>query len=78
MLKKHETKEFSMTKKSARLARLRPSAAFKVRVALAALREDRTMAELCQEFEIHVSQITESKRQLLANAVNVLGGKAKR
>jgi hypothetical protein len=34
-------------------------------VALAALREDRTLAELCKQFELHPNQITEWKRQFV-------------
>ncbi len=49
----------------ARRVRRTHSAEFKARVALAALREERTMAELCQEFDLHVDQITEWKRQLV-------------
>ena len=39
-------------------------AQFKVKVALAAIKGDRTMAELASEFEVHPSQITQWKRQL--------------
>ena len=49
-------------------------AAFKARVALAALRDDKTMAELCKEFELHASQVIEWKRQLLQGAAEVFAG----
>ena len=63
-----------MVKKSARRTRRTHTPAFKARVVLAALREDKTMAELCKQFELHPNQITEWRRQLLGNAANVFGG----
>lgn len=50
------------------------SAEFKARMALAALREDRTMAELCQEFDLHVNQIADWKRQLIERAADAFDG----
>ena len=44
-------------KSSGRRSRRSHSPAFKAKVALAALREDKTMAELCKEFELHPTQI---------------------
>jgi len=63
-----------MVKKSARRTRRTHSPAFKARVALAALRDDKTMAELCKEFELHASQVIEWKRQMLEGAAGVFGG----
>jgi transposase len=50
------------------------SAEFKAKVALAALREDKTMSELCAQFEVHATQISEWKRQLVERATEVFGG----
>lgn len=41
---------------------------------LAALREDKTMVQPCKEFELHPTQITEWKRQLLERTADVVGG----
>jgi transposase-like protein len=60
----------------ARRVRRTHSAEFKARVALAALREDTTMAQLCQDFDLHVNQITEWRRQLVERAVDAFGGGA--
>ena len=47
--------------------------AFKAKVALAAVRGDKTLAELAQQFDIHPNQITQWKAQLLDGAAGVFG-----
>ena len=42
--------------------------AFKAKVALAAVKGDKTLAELAQQFDIHPNQITQWKAQLLDGA----------
>lgn len=67
-----------MSKKSSgRRSRRSHSPAFKAKVALAALREDKTMAELCKEFELHPTQINDWKRPLLDGDTDVFGSTAR-
>ncbi len=56
-----------------RRARRNHSAAFKAKVALDALRGDRTLAELAKAHDVHPNQITDWKNQLLKGAANVFG-----
>ncbi len=60
-----------MVEKSARRTRHAHSPAFKAQFVLAAVRDDKSMAELCTEFEVHACQILERKRQLLAGGTEV-------
>ena len=49
-------------------------ATFKAQVALAAVKGDKTLAELAEQFQVHPTQITEWKQQLQARAADVFGG----
>ena len=50
------------------------TATFRAQVALAAVKGDKTLAELAEQFSIHPTQITEWTQQLLARAADVFGG----
>ena len=47
------------------------TAAFKAKVAIAALKGDETLAALAEKFDIHPNQITQWKTQLLARALEL-------
>jgi transposase len=49
------------------------TAAFKAKVALAALKGDKTLAELAQQFDVHPNQITDWKTRLQESASGVFG-----
>ena len=53
--------------------RTRYSAEFKAKVALAALSETKSLAELASEYKIHPTQISNWKQELLANASDLFG-----
>lgn len=62
----------------ARRQRRNHSGEFKARVALAAIRGDKTLSELAEHFEVHPHQVTEWKKQLLERAGEVFGGPSRK
>ena len=46
---------------------------FKAKAALAAIKGDKTPAELCEQFDVHQNQIQDWKKQLLDQADSVFG-----
>jgi transposase len=65
---RHESGEI-MTKRTRR----NRAPAFKAKVALAAIKGEKTLAELAQQFDVHPNQITQWKGQLLEGAAGVFG-----
>ena len=49
------------------------SPTFKGQVAIAALKGDKTLAELAQQFDVHPNQITDWKMQLMERSAQVFG-----
>ena len=49
------------------------SSGFKAKVALTALKGDKTLIEIAEQFEVHPTQVTEWKRQLLDRAADIFG-----
>jgi len=49
------------------------TAAFKAKVTLAALKGDKTLAELAQQFDVHANQITDWKTRMQEGAASVFG-----
>jgi transposase-like protein len=47
--------------------------AFKAKVALAAIKGDRTLVQLAEQFDVHPNQITSWKAQLEGGAADVFG-----
>jgi transposase len=49
------------------------SPAFKAKVALAAIKGDRTIGQLAEQFDVHPNQVTSWKAQLEGGAADVFG-----
>ena len=60
----------------ARRVRRTHSPAFKAKVALAAIKGEKTLAELAQQYDVHPNQITAWKAQVLDGAAGLFGSVA--
>ena len=59
-----------------RRTRRNHSPAFKAKVAVAALKGEKTLAELAQAHDVHPNQVTAWKAQLMEGAAGLFGGTA--
>ena len=59
-------------------SRRKHSPAFKAKVALEALRGDKTIAEIASQYEIHPNQITQWKKQLSEEAAGIFANGSSR
>jgi transposase len=59
-----------------RRARRTHTPGFKAKVALAAIKGEKTLAELAHQYDVHPNQITSWKAQLLEGAAEVFGSGA--
>ena len=53
------------------------SPAFKAKVTFGAIKGEKTLAELAEQFDVHANQITSWRAQLLEGAAEVFGGDGK-
>jgi transposase-like protein len=60
--------------KSMKKPRRNHSPAFKARVALEAIRGEKTIAQIAAHHEVHPNQVTTWKAELLENAATIFGG----
>ncbi len=60
-----------------RRVRRKQGPAFKAEVALAALKGEKTLTELAQQFDVHPNQITQWRSQRLEGAAGVFGSETK-
>ncbi len=58
--------------------RQRRSAQFKFQVALEALKEQKTLSQLASEYQVHPTQITQWKKQLLDGGTSLFGQQRQR
>jgi len=61
------------SKNMTRRKRRNHSPELKAKVAIAALKGDKTLAELAQQYDVHPTQITDWKTQLLERSAVVFG-----